>query len=52
MAALIKLVEFIEHADWSKTTIVIEKLGLEKTNVVKNYHHAISWADEQIAANY
>ncbi|MGB1261993.1 MAG: EAL and HDOD domain-containing protein [Cognaticolwellia sp.] len=52
MAALIKLVELIEHAEWSKTTIVMEKLGLEKTNVVKNYHQAISWADEQIAANY
>lgn len=52
IATLIKLVELIEHAEWSETTIIIEQLGLEKSDVVKNYHQAISWADEQMAANY
>jgi EAL and modified HD-GYP domain-containing signal transduction protein len=47
MAALIKLVEFIERAEWSKTSIVMEKLGLEKSKVVRHYNQAIAWADEQ-----
>ncbi len=51
MAALIQLLEFIERAEWSKTTVVIEKLGLEKDHVVKNYNEAIAWADEQSDAN-
>jgi len=52
IAALIMLLEFIEHAEWSKTTIVMEKLGLEKTTVVKHYNEAIAWADDQSSANY
>lgn len=51
MAALIKLVELIEHAEWHKTNIVMEKLGLEKSKVVRNYNQAIAWADEQSNAN-
>jgi c-di-GMP phosphodiesterase len=47
MASLIMLLEFIERAEWSKTTTVMETLGLEKSNVIKSYNEAIAWADEQ-----
>lgn len=47
MAALIKLVEFIEHAQWDKTNIVMEKLKLDKEQAVKHYNEALAWADEQ-----
>ncbi|WP_077285836.1 EAL and HDOD domain-containing protein [Cognaticolwellia aestuarii] len=47
MAALIMLLEFIERAEWSKTSAVIETLGLEKSDVIKSYNEAIAWADEQ-----
>lgn len=47
MAAIIKLVEFIEHAQWGKTNIVMEKLKLDKKQAVKHYHEALAWADEQ-----
>jgi EAL and modified HD-GYP domain-containing signal transduction protein len=47
MAALIKLVEFIEQADWDKTTLVMEKLKLDKDKVVEHYSRAVAWADEQ-----
>ena len=47
MAAVIKLVEFIEHAQWGKTHIIIEKLQLDKEQVVKHYNEALAWADEQ-----
>ena len=47
MAELIMLLEFIERAEWSKTTAVMETLGLEKANVIKSYNEAIAWADEQ-----
>ena len=47
MAAIIKLVEFIEHAQWGKTHIIIEKLQLDKEQVVKHYNEALAWADEQ-----
>lgn len=47
LAALIVLVEKIEHADWDKTSVVMEKLGLSKEKVVKDYNEAIAWADEQ-----
>ncbi len=47
MAVIIKLVEFIEQAQWAKTTIVMEKLGLKKENVIEYYHQALIWADEQ-----
>ena len=30
MAAIIKLAELIEHAEWDKTNIVMEKLKLDK----------------------
>jgi len=47
MAAVIKLVEFIEHAQWDKTNIVMEKLKLDKDKAVKHYNEALAWADEQ-----
>ena len=47
MASLIMLLEFIERAEWSKTSAVIETLGLEKSGVIKSYNEAIAWADEQ-----
>jgi len=52
IAALIMLVEFIERAEWSETTAVMEDLGLERATVVKHYNEAIAWADEQSNANY
>ncbi len=47
MAAVIKLVELIEKAQWDKTAIVMEKLGLNKEQAIKHYNEAITWADEQ-----
>ena len=47
MAAIIKLVEFIEQAQWDKTTLVMEKLKLDKDKVVEHYNQAVAWADEQ-----
>jgi EAL and modified HD-GYP domain-containing signal transduction protein len=47
MAAIIKLVEFIEHAQWEKTSFIIDKLKLDKEQVVKDYNYALAWADEQ-----
>jgi EAL and modified HD-GYP domain-containing signal transduction protein len=52
MADLIILLEFIERAEWSKTNVVMTKLGLKKANVLKSYDQAIAWADEQKVANY
>lgn len=49
MAAIIKLVEFIEHAQWDKTNLVMEKLKLDKEKAVKHYNEALTWADEQSA---
>jgi len=50
MAALIKLVELIEQANWDKTTLVMEKLKLDKDKVVEHYNQAVAWADEQTQA--
>lgn len=47
MAAIIKLVEFIEQAEWDKTNIVMEKLKLDKEQAVQHYNEALTWADEQ-----
>lgn len=47
MAAIIKLLEFIEHAQWDKTNLVMEKLKLDKEQAVKHYNEALAWADEQ-----
>ena len=47
LAALITLVKLIEHAEWDKTATVMDKLGLSKEKVVKDYNEAIAWADEQ-----
>ncbi|MFT5814711.1 MAG: EAL and modified HD-GYP domain-containing signal transduction protein [Psychroserpens sp.] len=51
-AALIILIELIERAEWSKTTTIMEKLGLEKASVLKSYNEAMTWADEHTIANY
>ncbi|TWX67974.1 HDOD domain-containing protein [Colwellia demingiae] len=50
MAALIKLVEFIEQAQWDKTSLVMEKLKLDRDKVVEHYNQAVTWADEQTQA--
>ncbi len=47
LAALVILVEQIEHADWEKTNKVMEKLDLKKEPVLESYNDAIAWADEQ-----
>ena len=47
MAAIIKLIELIEQAQWDKTNIVIEKLKLDKDKVVEYYNQSLAWADEQ-----
>ena len=47
MAALIKLVEFIEHAVWEKSPLVMDKLHVDKEKVVECYNEALAWADEQ-----
>jgi len=47
MAAVLKLVELIEKAEWSKTSQLMEKLHLEKEKVLEHYNEAINWADEQ-----
>jgi len=47
MAAIIRLVEFIELAQWNKTNIVMEKLKLNTEQVLKHYNEALAWTDEQ-----
>ncbi|WP_426358070.1 EAL and HDOD domain-containing protein [Pseudocolwellia sp. HL-MZ19] len=47
MAQLIQLVEFIEHAQWDESTATMDKLGLTREEVIKDYNDAIAWADEQ-----
>jgi EAL and modified HD-GYP domain-containing signal transduction protein len=47
MATIIKLVGFIEHADWEATTTLIDELKLNKDRIVENYNQALTWADEQ-----
>ncbi len=47
MASLIKLVEYIEQAQWDKASKVMEELKIDKDNVVKHYNQALTWADEQ-----
>ncbi|TMM46515.1 EAL and HDOD domain-containing protein [Colwellia ponticola] len=50
MAGIIKLVGFIEQAQWDKTKLIIDKLALDKDNVVQHYNEALAWADEQTQA--
>jgi EAL and modified HD-GYP domain-containing signal transduction protein len=50
MAAVITLLELIEHAEWDKTAIVMKKLGIGKEKVVRDYNEALAWADEQSQA--
>jgi EAL and modified HD-GYP domain-containing signal transduction protein len=47
MADLIKLVVYIEHAQWDETSALIESHNLDKEKVVEYYNEALSWADEQ-----
>jgi EAL and modified HD-GYP domain-containing signal transduction protein len=47
MATIIKLVEFIEQAEWDKTALVMKNLKLDKEKVVMHYSQAVTWADEQ-----
>lgn len=47
LAAIIKLIELMEHADWDKMAIVIKKLGLDKEKVIECHNDALAWADEQ-----
>ncbi|QOL24436.1 HDOD domain-containing protein [Thalassotalea sp. LPB0316] len=47
MAALILLSEKIEKAEFDAVQTIIDKLGLNKEDVVKAYHDAVVWADEQ-----
>ena len=47
MADLITLVQLIEHAEWDKTILVIDKLTLDKDKIVEHYNQAVAWADEQ-----
>ena len=37
----------MEHAQWDESTATIEKLGLNKEQIIEDYNHAIAWADEQ-----
>jgi len=47
MADLIKLVVYIEHAQWDEASTLIETHSLDKEKVVEYYNEALSWADEQ-----
>ncbi|WP_286265584.1 EAL and HDOD domain-containing protein [Thalassotalea atypica] len=47
MAAIIKQLELIEHAEWDKAMLVMEKLQLDKEKTVECYNQALAWADEQ-----
>ncbi len=48
LAALIKLVEHIEKAQWKHAAIAMVELKLEKESVIKQYNKSLLWADEQI----
>ena len=48
LAALIKLVDLIEHAQWQQLAAVMEKLGLEKDKTTHHYTEAIAWANEHV----
>ena len=47
LAAIIKQLELIEHADWEKAVLVMEKLKLDKEKTIEYYNDALAWADEQ-----
>jgi len=47
MAALILLAEKIEKAEFDTVQAIIDRLALNKEDVVKAYHDALVWADEQ-----
>lgn len=47
MAAIIKQLELIEHAEWDKAMLVMDKLKLDKEKTVECYNEALAWADEQ-----
>ncbi len=47
IAAVIKQLELIEHAEWDKAMLVMDKLHLDKEQTVECYNEALAWADEQ-----
>ncbi len=47
IAEILKLVSFIERANWSETDILICELSLNKSNVIAAYNKALTSADEQ-----
>jgi len=47
IAAIIKQLDLIEHAEWDKAILVMEKLGLDKEETIEHYNQALAWADEQ-----
>ena len=47
MADLIKLVVYIEHAQWDEASALIKTHKMDKEKVIEYYNQALSWADEQ-----
>ncbi|WDE00560.1 EAL and HDOD domain-containing protein [Thalassomonas actiniarum] len=47
LASLLRIVSFIEHAQWSEISEELTELGLNKDKVIQCYHDALVWADEQ-----
>jgi len=47
LASLLKIVSFIEHAQWDEIAEELTALGLNKDKVIQCYHDALVWADEQ-----
>ncbi len=47
---IIKLVSFIEKAQWDHANVAMEKLKIDKEIVLKHYNEALTWADEQTSA--
>ena len=50
LAVIIKLVSFIEKAQWDHANVAMEKLKIDKEIVLKHYNEALTWADEQTSA--
>ncbi|WDE03912.1 HDOD domain-containing protein [Thalassomonas viridans] len=47
LASLLRIVSFIEHAQWDEISEELSCLGLNKDKVIQCYHDALVWADEQ-----
>ncbi len=48
MAAVIEQLELIEHAEWDKAILIMDKLDIDKEKTVECYNEALAWADEQM----